>query len=136
MTAPNLLAEYKRLAERLTLPDGRRPLMRQCQRGNHGAWQAMRPQGSPHKTCDYCGVTGHGIGYIPHLDLRDGQPVVPLDLVLQALRAIKMRTHLAPYMHQQRDVDLAVSYGNGNSENITEAVLVAANAVLDAREKR
>ena len=109
MTTTDILAEYRRLAERLTLVDGSRPLMRPPD-----AWM------------------GESSG--PRLDLRDGQPVVPLDLVLQALRAIKMRPHLAPYMHQQWDVDLAVSYGNGNSENITEAVLVAANAALDARE--
>ena len=71
----------------------------------------------------------------PRFDLRDGQPVVPLDLVLETLEV------LAEVFYEKAGDSFQVvwSWRTGGDyasrrPGLVEAVLAAANAALDARE--
>ena len=127
MTATDILAEYRRLAERLTLSDGSRPLMKECPYGSPEEHQETLRR-SPRAVCRHCDMTG----YVPRLDLRDSQPAVPLDLVLEALKKSELFGTLfwedSMWSLELNDAGLL------ESTNIVAVVLAAANAALDARE--
>ena len=134
MTTTDLLAEYRRLAERLTLADGSRPLMRTCEYCRNG-WYPDWPSAEKSE-CMTCDSTG----YVPRLDLRDGQPVVPLDLIEQALWESGFHVKLLRLRNDGRwsaHVYEARSFSDDSQSTILiEAVLAAANAALDAREAK
>ena len=151
MTTTDILAEYRRLAERLTLSDGERPLMRDCPCLENlscscclgGGWHGRH---GPFR-CEHC----DGKNYVPRLDLRDGQLVIPLALVLEVLFEAGVTIeewYWVPHSNllnrpayglsirvdwQDKDrPDLKAVH----ADTVIEAVLAAANAALDAREAK
>ena len=88
--------------------------------------------------CSGCGDCQKG--YVPRFDLRDGQPVVPLDLCLEALFSANFEVILArPSPKWEWNVGIRYKptygdFGQGMCYDLIEAVLAAANAALDARE--
>ena len=114
MTATDILAEYRRLAERLTLPDSSRPLMVKHEKS--AMWKET--------------------WYELRLDLRDGQPVVPLDLVLGALVSSDLGTTTTGHPYSKWEVMILRQHVIELGDSVVEAVLAAANAALDAREAK
>ena len=88
-----------------------------------------------------CPEGGGGVErrHIPRLDLRDGQPVVPLELVLEALAVTFGEVSCAHYRVDHFDnrpwgSTIEEHTLDSGSPTVIEAVLAAANAALDARE--
>ena len=137
MVEPTDMELYTKLAERLTLWDGSRPLITECHWGTperhrqHNATPGML-------RCTRC----DGDGWKPLLAELNGEPTIPLDRVLAAMAAARFAPTIGlsaggswwAYCSWDKNI-YESSHPTSRGASPTRAVLLAANAALDTREK-